>query len=33
MNNYKTSQRKTIMDYLIDNKDKFVNAEEVLEYL
>ena len=33
MNNYKTSQRKTIMEYLIDNKDKFVNAEEVLEHL
>ena len=33
MNTYKTSQRKSIMDYLIDNKDKFVNAEEVLEII
>ena len=33
MINYKTGQRKIIMDYLIKNKDKFVNAEEILEYM
>ena len=33
MISYKTGQRKTIMDYLIKNKDKFVNAEEILEYM
>ncbi len=33
MLNYKTGQRKIIMDYLIKNKDKFVNAEEILEYM
>ena len=27
-NNYRTEQRKIIRDYLIDNKDKFVNVEE-----
>ena len=30
---YKTGQRKNIMDYLIKNKDKFINAEEILEYM
>lgn len=33
MINYKTGQRKIIMDYLIDNKDRFLNAEEILEYM
>ena len=33
MISYKTGQRRTIMDYLINNKDKFVNAEEILEYM
>ena len=33
MINYKTGQRKIIMDYLVDNKDKFVSAEEILEHL
>ena len=28
---YKTDQRKTIMNYLINNQDKFVTAEEILE--
>ena len=32
-NNYKTEQRKVILDYLIHNKDIFVNAEEILEYM
>ena len=30
---YKTEQREIIKDYLIDNKDKFINAEEILEYM
>ena len=33
INNYKTKQRKIIMDYLIQNEDKFVNAEDILEYM
>jgi len=33
MISYKTGQRRIIMDYLIKNKDKFVNAEEILEYM
>ncbi len=33
MMSYKTGQRRIIMDYLIKNKDKFVNAEEILEYM
>lgn len=33
MISYKTGQRRTIMDYLINNKDKFVNAEEILKYM
>ena len=33
MISYKTGQRKIIMDYLIKNNDKFVNAEEILEYM
>ena len=33
INNYKTKQIKIIMDYLIQNKDKFVNAEDILEYM
>ena len=33
MISYKTGQRKIIMDYLIKNKNKFVNAEEILEYM
>ena len=32
-NNYKTGQRKIITDYLINNKNKFVNVEEILEYM
>ena len=33
MISYKTGQRKKIMDYLIKNKNKFVKAEEILEYM
>ena len=33
MISYKTGQRKIIMDYLTKNKNKFVNAEEILEYM
>jgi Fur family ferric uptake transcriptional regulator len=33
MINYKTEQRKIIMDYFRKNKNKFVNAEEILEYM
>ena len=33
INNYKTEQRKIIMDYLIKNQNKFVNAEEILDFL
>jgi Fur family ferric uptake transcriptional regulator len=32
-NNYRTEQRKIIKDYLIDNKDKFVNVEEIMQYM
>ncbi|MBR0491066.1 MAG: transcriptional repressor [Clostridia bacterium] len=32
-NNYRTEQRKIIRDYLIDNKDKFVNVEEIMQYM
>lgn len=31
--NYKTEQRKIIKEYLIINKDKFVNAEDILKYM
>ena len=31
--NYKTIQRKIVMDYLINNKDKFVTADEILKYI
>ena len=31
--NYKTGQRKLILDYFIKNNNKFVNAEEILNYL
>lgn len=31
--NYKTQQRELIREYLVSNKDKFINAEEVLEYM
>lgn len=31
--NYKTEQRKVITEYLIENKDKFINAEEILQYM
>ncbi len=31
--NYKTQQRELIKEYLVSNKDKFINAEEVLEYM
>lgn len=30
---YKTEQRKIIMNFLEENKDKFVNAEEIMKYL
>ena len=30
---YKTGQRKIIEEYLINNKDKFVSVDEVLEYM
>ena len=33
MINYQTGQRKIIMDYLIKNKNKFVNAEDISEYM
>lgn len=34
VNNYKTEQRKMIIKYLMnENKEKFVNAEEILNYL
>jgi len=33
MINYKTGQRKIIMDYLIKNRNKFINAEEILYYM
>lgn len=32
-NSYKTEQRELIKNYLITNKDKFVNAEEILQYM
>lgn len=31
--NYNTEQRKLIEEYLIVNQDKFVNVEEILEYM
>lgn len=31
--NYKTKQRKLIKEYLISNKDKFINVEDVLQYM
>lgn len=33
INKYKTEQKKIIMNYLMKNKDKFVNAKEILEYM
>lgn len=33
MINYKTGQRKIILDYLINNEDKFVSADEIFEYM
>lgn len=33
MINYKTGQRKIILNYLENNKDKFVSAEEISEYM
>lgn len=30
---YKTCQRKIIKDYLVENKEKFISAEEIKEYL
>ena len=30
---YKTEQREIIKDYLIENKDKFINVEDILEYM
>lgn len=32
-NKYKTCQRKKIKDYLIENEEKFISAEEIREYL
>ena len=32
-NNYRTEQRKMIENYLIEKKDKFINAEEILQYM
>ena len=32
-NSYKTEQRKLIKDFLIENENKFVNAEQILEYM
>ena len=31
--NYKTVQRKIVMDFLINNKDNFVTADEILKYI
>lgn len=33
MISYKTEQRKVIIDFLIKNKDEFVNAEDILKYM
>lgn len=33
MKKYKTEQRKFIENYLLQNKNKFFNAEEIYEYL
>ena len=30
---YKTGQRKLIEEYLINNKDKFVSSDDILEYM
>lgn len=32
-NSYNTEQRKIIKDFLIENENKFVNAEQIMEYL
>lgn len=32
-NTYRTEQRKLIIDYLISNHNKFVNAEEIMNYM
>ena len=32
-NKYKTKQRKLIEEYLIENKDNFVKAEEIYEFI
>ena len=32
-NNYRTEQRKMISDYLIENKEKFINAEDIMQYM
>ncbi len=32
-NSYKTEQREIIKDYLIENKDKFISVEDILEYM
>ena len=31
--NYKTQQRELIKEYLVSNKDKFINVEDVLQYM
>lgn len=33
LSKYKTEQRKNILDYLIKNQNKFVNAKEIANYL
>ena len=32
-NTYRTEQRKIITEFLISNQNRFVNAEDILEYL
>ena len=32
-NTYRTEQRKLIIDFLILNQNKFVDAEDILEYM
>lgn len=31
-NNYKTEQKSIIKDYLIENEERFISAEEILKY-
>lgn len=32
-NNYKTEQRELLKEYLMENEDKFLSAEEILQYM